>query len=69
MLFPMKYQKGVASVAFSGFDVLPITNTPTRVNMTFFPTFVAANVALAGTDLSVNDTDEKILDLMSVEMT
>jgi len=69
MLFPMKYQKGVASVAFNGFDVLPITAQPTRVNMTFFPTFVAANVALAGTDLSVNDTPEQTLDLMEVEMT
>lgn len=69
MLFPMKYQKGTSSVAFNGFDVLPITQTQTRVNMTFFPTFVAANVALAGTDLSVNDTADQILDLMQVEMT
>ncbi len=41
MLFPMKYQKGVASVAFNGFDLLPITQQPVSVNMTFYPTFVA----------------------------
>lgn len=55
MLFPIKYQKGVASVAFNGFDLLPITQQPVTVNMTFFPTFVATNVALAGSDLSVNE--------------
>lgn len=57
MLFPIKYQKGVASVAFNGFDLLPITQQPVSVNMTFFPTFVATNVALAGSDLSVNQAE------------
>lgn len=37
MLFPIKYQKGVASVAFNGFDLLPITQQPVAVNMTFYP--------------------------------
>jgi hypothetical protein len=68
MLFPMKYQKGVASVAFNGFDLLPITQQPVSVNMTFYPTFVATNVALAGSDLSVNDTKEQRLKLMKVIM-
>lgn len=68
MLFPIKYQKGVASVAFNGFDLLPITQQPVSVNMTFYPTFVAANVALAGSDLSVNKTKMQTLKLMSVMM-
>ncbi len=68
MLFPMKYQKGVASVAFSGFDLLPITQQPVSVNMTFYPSFVATNVALAGSELSVNKTNMKVLDLMQVMM-
>lgn len=68
MLFPIKYQKGIASVAFNGFDVLPITQQPVSVNMTFYPTFVATNVALAGSDLSVNKTQEATLKLMSVMM-
>lgn len=68
MLFPMKYQKGVASVAFNGFDLLPITQQPVSVNMTFFPTFVATNVALAGSDLSINSTQMKTLNLMSTMM-
>lgn len=68
MLFPIKYQKGVASVAFNGFDLLPISQQPVSVNMTFFPTFVATNVALAGSDLSVNKTQMKVLDLMATMM-
>ena len=64
----IKYQKGVASVAFNGFDLLPITQQPVSVNMTFYPTFVATNVALAGSDLSVNKTQMKTLDLMSTMM-
>lgn len=68
MLFPIKYQKGVASVAFNGFDLLPITQQPVSVNMTFYPTFVATNVALAGSDLSVNKTKMQTLNLMTTMM-
>ncbi len=68
MAFPIKYQKGVASVAFNGFDLLPITQQPVSINMTFFPTFVATNVALAGSDLSVNKTQMQTLNLMQVMM-
>lgn len=69
---PIKYQKGLASVAFNGFDLLPITQQPVSVNMIFYPTFVATNVALAGSDLSVNKAEGngalKTLDLMSTMM-
>ncbi len=68
MLFPIKYQKGTASVAFNGFDLLPISQTPVSVNTTFYPTFVATNVALAGSDLSVNSTPMATLKLMKVTM-
>jgi hypothetical protein len=68
MLFPIKYQKGVASVAFNGFDLLPISQQPVSVNMTFYPTFVATNVALAGSDLSVNKTALQTLNLMTTMM-
>lgn len=68
MLFPIKYQTGVASVAFNGFDVLPINQQPVSVSMTFYPTFVATNVALAGSDLSVNKTQMQTLNLMTTMM-
>lgn len=68
MLFPIKYQKGTASVAFNGYDLLPITQQPVSVNMTFYPTFVATNVSLSGSDMSVNSTPMQTLKLMSVTM-
>jgi hypothetical protein len=68
MLFPIKYQKGVASVAFNGYDLLPITQQPVAVNMTFYPTFIATNVALAGSDLSINETPLQTINLMKVTM-
>lgn len=68
MVFPIKYQKGTSSVAFNGFDLLPISQTPVSVNMTFYPTFVATNVALAGSDLSINQTPMQTLKLMKVTM-
>ncbi len=68
MLMPMKYQKGVATVAFNGFDELPINQIPTTVNMFFYPSFAATNVALSGTDISVNKNEGngtlKTIDLM-----
>lgn len=68
MLFPIKYQKGVATVAFNGFDQLPTSQQPVSVNMTFYPTWTATNVALAGSDLSVNKTPEQKLDLLEITM-
>ena len=68
MLFPIKYQKGVASIAFSGFDLLPITQQPVSVNMVFYPTFVATNVALAGSELSINKTQMETMNLMQTMM-
>ena len=68
MLFPIKYQKGVATVAFNGFDQLPTSQQPVSVNMTFYPTFVATNVALSGSDLSVNKTQSQKLNLMKTMM-
>lgn len=64
----MKYQKGVATVAFNGFDQLPTTQQPVTVNMTFYPTFTATNVALAGSDLSVNKTPMQTLNLLETMM-
>jgi len=68
MLHAIKYQKGVASVAFNGFDQLPTSQQPVTVNMTFYPTFVATNVALSGSDLSINKTPLQTLNLMKTMM-
>lgn len=64
----IKYQVGTAIQSFLGFDALPTSFTDTRVLMKYNPRFTAANVALAGTDISANDTRGKVLDLTRVEM-
>lgn len=66
--FPIKYQIGTAIQSFLGFDALPTSFTDTRVLMKYNPKFVAANVALAGTDILANNTAAKVLDLTRVEM-
>lgn len=52
--------------------MLPITQQPVSVNMTFYPSFVATNVALAGTDMSINQAEGnaalETLRLMKVTM-
>lgn len=68
MQFPIKYQKGLATVAFNQFDQLPTSQQPVSVNMFFFPTFTATNVALAGSDLSVNETPLQTIKLAKVMM-
>lgn len=42
MEFPIKYQKGVASVAFNGFDQLPTSQQPSTVIMTFYPKLIVS---------------------------
>ena len=67
--FPIKYQLGTAIQSFLGLDSLPTSFTDTRVLLKYNPKFVAANIALAGTDLIANNTAAKVLDLTRVEMT
>lgn len=66
--FPIKYQKGTATQSFIGMQTLPTSLTATRVLMKYNPAFNAANVALAVTDVSANNTLRKVLDLTEVEM-
>lgn len=66
--FPIKFQVGTAIRSFIGFDTLPTDFTDTRVLMKYNPRFVAANVALAGTDIWANNVVQKVLDLTEVEM-
>lgn len=66
--FPIKYQTGTPIQSFIGMQSLPTAFTDTRVLMKFNPTFVAANIALAGTDILANNVAQKVLDLVEVEM-
>ncbi len=71
MIEPVKYKKGLATVPFSGFDTLPITNVSVSVNMSFVPKWTATNIALAMTEVSWNEaagSKYKMLDLMEITM-
>lgn len=66
--FAIKFQTGTAVQSFLGFQTLPINFTDTRVLLKYNPTFVAANVALAATDIAANNVAQKVMDLTQVEM-
>lgn len=66
--FPIKFQTGTQIQSFIGFQTLPIDFTDTRVLLKYNPTFIAANVALAATDIAANNVAQKVMDLTQVEM-
>ena len=66
--FPIKWKTGTPVTSFAGFDTLANSFTDTRIVMKYNPRFVSANVALAITDISANNTSGKVMDLVEVEM-
>jgi len=66
--FPFKHAKNTEGGSFSGYDVLSTTATDTRLKLTYDPKFVQKPVVLARTEISKNRTEEKVLDLIEVEM-
>lgn len=64
---PVQYEKTNTASSFSGYDNLPTTATDKRVNMEFEPKFVQDYVTLSKTDISINQTEEKVLDLVETE--
>lgn len=68
MKFPVKYAKNVTGTSFAGFDTFSTSATDNRINMEFVPKFYQMTVALPLDELSVNATEEKVLDLAKIEM-
>lgn len=68
MKFPIKYSKNTTGTSFAGFDTFSTAATDNRVNLEFVPKFYQITCALPLDELSVNATDEKILDLMRLEL-
>lgn len=68
MKFPVKTSKNTTGASFSGFDTLSTSATNNRVNMEYSPKNYSIAVALPLDELSVNATEEKIIDLASVEV-
>jgi len=65
---PMMYQKNTSGGAYSGFDTLSTAQVNTRVMMSFDPRQHYQSVVLSNLDLAVNGTQEKVIDLLAVEM-
>ncbi len=68
MKFPIKFQKNTTGGSFAGFDTLSTSATNNRVNMEYSPKNYSIAVALPLDELSVNATEEKIIDLASIEV-
>lgn len=63
---PIKYAKNTTGTSFRGFDTFSVAATDNRQFLEFTPSFYQITCALPGDELSVADTDAKILDLMKL---
>ena len=65
---PVKVSKNSTGTSFSGFDTFSTSATNNRINLSYSPAFYQISVALPLTELSVNKTDAKVLDLAAIEI-
>jgi hypothetical protein len=63
---PVKYRTNSTAQSFRGFDTFSVEATDNRQFMEFTPSFVQITCALPGDELSVADTEDKVLDLMKL---
>ena len=63
---PIKYAKNTTGQSFRGFDTFSVAATDNRVKMEFNPAFYQITCALPGDELSVADTEDKVLNLMKL---
>lgn len=66
--FPIKTSKNDQGASFSGFDLLSTTAVNTRQRLSYNASFYSIPCVLPMDELSLNDTDAKVLDLMSIEL-
>lgn len=62
------YQKSTSGGSYSGYDTLSTAQVDTRVIMNFDPRQHYHSVVLSNLNLAVNATQERVLDLLKVEM-
>lgn len=65
--YPIKHAKNATGSSFSGFDTFSTNATNNRVNLEYEPKFYKISVALPLTELSVNATEDKVIDLAKIE--
>jgi hypothetical protein len=63
---PIKVSKNATGQSFRGFDTFSVAATDNRQYLEFTPSFYQITVALPGDELSVADTEDKVLDLMKL---
>jgi len=63
---PIKVSKNTTGQSFSGFDTFSTAATDNRQYLEYTPTFYQITVALPGDEMSVADTEDKILNLMKL---
>lgn len=63
---PVKVSKNTTGQSFRGMDTFSVAATDNRQFMEFTPSFYQITCALPGDELSVADTDSKILDMMKL---
>lgn len=63
---PIKVSKNSTGTSFRGFDTFSTSATDNRQFLEFTPTFYQITCALPGDELSVADTEDKVLDLMKL---
>lgn len=63
---PIKVSKNVTGTSFRGFDTFSTAATDNRQFLEFTPSFYQITVALPGDEMSVADTEDKVLDLMKL---
>mgnify|MGYP001571897761 CR=1 FL=1 len=65
---PVKVSKNTTGTSFAGYDSFSVAATDNRQFMEFVPKFYQITCSLPGDELSVADTDDKVLDLMKLTM-
>lgn len=63
---PIKVSKNSTGTSFRGFDTFSTAATDNRQFLEFTPSFYQITCALPGDELSVADTEDKVLDLMKL---
>ena len=63
---PIKVSKNSTGTSFRGFDTFSVSATDNRQFLEFTPSFYQITCALPGDELSVADTEDKVLDLMKL---
>lgn len=63
---PVKVSKNTTGQSFRGFDTFSVSPTDNRQYMEYTPSFYQITCALPGDELSVADTDDKVLNLMKL---